>query len=748
MNYSKTALALLLSGISNLATANEADNSDVAELEQITVTASRFERDIDEIASSVTVIDSKQMDKMVATDIRDLVRFEPGVVVEGGGRFGLSGFNIRGINADRVLMLLDGVPLADEFSFGPGLSARRDFIDVDMIEKVEIIRGPASTLYGSDAIGGVVSFVSKDPAQLLSVDENLGGRVKLGYASVANEWVANAQLYGVNGDWQWLLNATTRDGSETETYYDGDGTGLERNAANPQDNSTDSAQMKLIYQPSDTHRLEFLADYLQGDTETNVLSQVDTFVRGVRITESRGIDERDRTRLQLNYTFKEDAALFDKLLTRIYWQETNNHQATREGRFGAASRQDPTPVQLGRTRDSEFHQTVEGLIIQLDKQFSLGNSKHYLIYGSELQYTDSESLREGSTFVQETGAMVPEFSAFPARDFPISEARELSFFIQDEITLLDGDLTLSPGLRYDEFKLDPYPDAIFTSANPGVSVVPFDDSQLSFKLGAVYHVGENSNFWFQFAEGFRIPPFDDLNVGFTNFGAGYTSLPNPDLKPESVESWEVGFRQELDSFSWNISAYYNDYENFIESRATVGFNPATQLLEFQARNRQAVTIEGIDAQFNWFIGESFNGLEGWELQGALTWLQSEDEATGQDIESILPPQAVMGIGYTNPDETWSIEFIGTFVQRFDSQIQPTDPAEPRLFEAPGYAQFDLLANYEFNDDFSLNAGIFNIFDRKSWNGTEVRGLEMGGASNPNFLTQPGINAAINATYTF
>ncbi len=745
MKFSKIALALIVSGLSS---ASIAETFEDANFEQITVTSSRFDTDIDEIASSVSVIDSEQMDKMVATDIRDLVRFEPGVVVEGGGRFGLSGFNIRGINADRVLMLLDGAPIADEFSFGPGLSARRDFIDVDMIDRVEIIRGPASTLYGSDAIGGVVSFISKDPNQLLDDDEQMGGRVKVGYASVANEWMTNAQLYGRSGDWQWLLNATARNGSETENYFDGEGTGLERNATNPQDNSTESAQLKLIYRPNDAHRLEILADYLQGETETNVLSQVDTFVRGVRITESRGIDERDRTRLQLNHTYSNETALFDKVLTRVYWQETDNVQATREGRFGAASRQEPTPVQLGRTRDSEFNQTVEGVIVQLDKQFTTGDVKHHLIYGSELQYTDSEALREGTTFVAETGAIVPEFSVFPARDFPISKARELSFFVQDEISLLDGKLTLSPGVRYDEFKLTPYPDEIFINANPGVEAVPFDDSQVSLKLGAVYDLNETTNVWLQYAEGFRIPPFDDLNVGFTNFAGGYTSLPNPNLKPESVESWEIGVRQRLDAVKWSVSAYHNNYDNFIESRATVGFNPVTQLLEFQATNRDSVVIEGIDAQATWFLGESFSGLNGWELQGALTWLDSEDEATGQEIESILPPQAVVGIGYTDSNDIWSVELIGTFVQRFDSQNQPEDPTEPRLFEAPGYAQFDLLANYNVSEDLTVNLGIFNIFDRKSWSGTEVRGLDVSDATNVNFLTQPGINAAVNATYSF
>jgi hemoglobin/transferrin/lactoferrin receptor protein len=417
------------------------------EIETISITASRTERDIDEIASSVTVIDTKQIDQQVVTDIRDLIRYEPGVAVEGGGRFGLSGFNIRGINGDRVLMLLDGAPIADEFSFGPALSARRDFIDVDMIERVEIIRGPASTLYGSDAIGGVVSFVSKDPKHLLEDGQSIGGRVKAGYATVADEYVLNAQLAGVSGDWQWLFNATTRDGSETETFYKDSLTGEDRNAANPQDNQADSAQLKLIFEPSEAHRFEFLADYLKGETETDVQSMVDTRVRGVLINESFGFDDRERTRFQLNHTYRNDTVLFDKVLTRLYWQESTNEQATREQRFGAASRFDTTPVPLGRARDSIFEQDVMGAIVQFDKQFKTGGLEHYLIYGSELQYTDSEALRAGSTFRLETGEFVDEFSVFPARDFPTSKARELSFFIQDEISLMDGQLTLSPGIR-------------------------------------------------------------------------------------------------------------------------------------------------------------------------------------------------------------------------------------------------------------------------------------------------------------
>ena len=107
-------------------------------------------------------------------DIADLVRFEPGVSVSGtGSRFGLTGFKIRGIGGNRVLTLIDGVRVPDEFSFGPFLSARRDFVDIDSLKRLEIARGPISSLYGSDALGGVVALATKEPGDQLGEDGHL-----------------------------------------------------------------------------------------------------------------------------------------------------------------------------------------------------------------------------------------------------------------------------------------------------------------------------------------------------------------------------------------------------------------------------------------------------------------------------------------------------------------------------------------------------------------------------------------------
>ncbi|MBO7007392.1 MAG: TonB-dependent receptor plug domain-containing protein, partial [Pseudomonadales bacterium] len=133
--------------------------------ETITVVGTRTERSMDEVAATISVKTVEDIEREVARDIADLVRFEPGVSVSGtGDRFGLSGFNIRGIEGNRVLTLVDGIRVAEEFSFGPFLSSRRDYVDVDSLSRAEIARGPISSLWGSDALGGVVAFTTKSPS--------------------------------------------------------------------------------------------------------------------------------------------------------------------------------------------------------------------------------------------------------------------------------------------------------------------------------------------------------------------------------------------------------------------------------------------------------------------------------------------------------------------------------------------------------------------------------------------------------
>ncbi|HCC46489.1 MAG TPA: TonB-dependent hemoglobin/transferrin/lactoferrin family receptor, partial [Gammaproteobacteria bacterium] len=179
------AASTLIIGLSLIAPL--ANSGEIEEI--ITVVGSRTERSLDQVAATVSVIDAAQIEEEMARDIADLIRFEPGVAVSGtGSRFGLGGFNIRGIEGNRVLTIVDGIRVADEFSFGPFLSARRDYVDVDSLARAEIARGPISSLYGSDALGGVVAFTTKSPRDYLK-DNNTHIGVKAGYSSVDSSTV-------------------------------------------------------------------------------------------------------------------------------------------------------------------------------------------------------------------------------------------------------------------------------------------------------------------------------------------------------------------------------------------------------------------------------------------------------------------------------------------------------------------------------------------------------------------------------
>lgn len=738
------SLLLLFASASQLAQADTDEvsiDSAAANVESISISGTRTERQINEIAASVTRINHEQIDALTATNIRDMLRYEPGVSVEGSGRYGLSSFNIRGINGDRVLILLDGVPIADEFSFGPNLSARRDFVDIDLIGSVDIVRGPASTLYGSDAIGGVVAFESKDPEHLIDDGETFGIRLKAGYASQSNQYISNAIIAGVEDKWQWLVSVGRQQGKEFESFYtqDQNTTGPSRKSADPQDTENTTGLAKLIYTPHKDHRLTLTVDALQQSSRTTLLSEQDIVSRGILTVSSVGDDTQKRARISTRYIYEPSNSQHH--LTRVqalaFYQNSMTEQETYIQRLSLASQSSSN-----RERNSEFEQDISGLFLQFDHRFE-GFGEHYLIYGSSFEKTESISIREGQT-LDANGQPMREFTAFPARDFPPSTLTEWSVFVQDEISFLEGKLRLSPGLRYDTFSLDVENDPLFASANPGVEITDYDDSQLSAKLGAVYQLSDAYSLWYQYAEGFRIPPMDDVNVGFTNFAGGYTSLANPDLQPESVISHEIGFRAYTPALEWSFSAYLNRYDNFIESLALVGFNPQSNLLEFQARNLDEVEISGYDAQVSWFVEEQFPSLRNWLVRLSHSRQNSEEKSTGNELDSILPAQSVVGISYGDYDAKWRAELALTHTQQANAIVDPD--TSTAFFQAPAHTLVDLIGHYQVTDDVRVNVGLFNLLDKEYYFASEVRGR--GADEDLSRFSAAGRNASINVIWHF
>ena len=161
------------------------------QLDAVTTAATRTRRPLDDVPATVSVITTEDINRENMQDVRDLVRNEPGVTVGNNPfRAGFQNFLIRGIGGNRVLLMQDGMRMPDfpDSNMGAGTYTREQ-PDLEDIKRVEIIRGPASALYGSDAIGGVVAYTTKDPGDYMINGRNIYGSVKGAYSG------ANQQLH-------------------------------------------------------------------------------------------------------------------------------------------------------------------------------------------------------------------------------------------------------------------------------------------------------------------------------------------------------------------------------------------------------------------------------------------------------------------------------------------------------------------------------------------------------------------------
>ena len=723
------AAGLLMAGVAFADAGSVADeDADTAD-ETITVVATRTERPLDAVAATVSVKTAEQIEEELVRDIADLVRFEPGVGVAGtGSRFGLAGFRIRGIGGNRVLTLIDGVRVPDEFSFGPFLSARRDLVDIDSLRRAEIARGPVSALWGSDALGGVVSFTTKQPRDRLGPNDAFAAAFKGGHSSADGSTVGTVDLAAARGPLSAMLLYTRRSGHETDTAGAVAGTGAAREKPDPQEATLDNIVAKAVFSPSQRHRLSLGVDLYANDTTSEILSDYGSVVFGTTVNRRDADDARERQRTSLAYRYAGPLGLADRIDLTLYRQSSETTQRTFE------ERTTPSRAMQTRRRDSFYEQRIDGVAVQFGKRFAAGGIGHALTYGAEHFVTRNAGLRDGGTF-DAAGRPVREFSPLPTRDFPLTEVAQTALFVQDEIELFDGTLSLSPGLRFDRFEADAEPDAIYLSGNPG-SATPEDygDSEVTAKIGAVYRFNPSFSAYAGYSEGFRAPPYDDVNVGFSNFLGGYKTIANPDLESERSRGVEIGARYASEVIELRWSLFRNDYEDFIESFALAprflrsGIDPADGLRTFQSINRASVRIQGSELGGAAVFGGGISG------RLALAYADGEDRAAGAPLSSVDPLTAVLGVGYDA--EHWGGELVCTLVQ--GKEAADIDPADGRPATA-GYGIVDLLAHIELGSRARVHAGLFNLTDKTYVRWADTAGI---GADAMGRFTQPGRNAAI------
>lgn len=376
----------------------------VFNLQQVTVTGTRTERTLADSPATITVIDRERLRQELIQNIQDLVRYEPGVSVRRNVRYGLQDFNIRGLDANRVLIQVDGIRQPERFSFGP-FNIGRDTFELETLKTVEIIRGPASTLYGSDALGGVVTYTTLDPADLLGERDSHVG-LSSQYDSKNQGFVNTLSLAGRQGNLEALLIYTRRDAREPDIKAD-------PSFKDRQTVDGDNVLAKLVYRFSPLESLTLTGEYFNSRTTT-------TFSRrnldpGISLFRETIDTERSRLSLEYRYANPENPA-FELATAQIYYQPARTREPSVEERTITVQGR---PVPVRRDTFNELVSNILGASLQAQSRFQTGDLSHRLVYGMEISTTRNERPRNRFQTNLQTGAVTQNIppDTFPHQRF-------------------------------------------------------------------------------------------------------------------------------------------------------------------------------------------------------------------------------------------------------------------------------------------------------------------------------------------
>lgn len=711
-------------------------------LQQVTVSATKTKRDTLTTPGEVNVLNQEYFQQRQAQSLDDVLRYEPGVTTGEGPRTMGEGPNIRGLSGDRVLTLLDGMRL----TFQSGHKGRT-FIDMEQLKQVEVIRGPGSALYGSQAVGGVVAMETKDPSDFLAPDMQYGIRQKFGYQ------YANEELLSTT-----TLSARLTDQVEVMTmgtFRAGENTRLGGNMGRLPNSAQDTAAnlSKLVWKPTPYDEAEFS---IQATRQAAQIPFQANAIASMPSSVSHRVNRQITYRL--GYTHNDPANPYLDLRGFVYLTTLD--------------------VTESRITDPEQRDDISfdtfGYDLRNSMNFGDPSTHHHIVtFGSEFYRNTQKGVgtRTSSGFFVHTpgqqcnpraGLLPPDCGFTPPYYtspipsgltvgdtagsrvfFPDAEADTFALYIQDEITLFDR-IILLPALRWDHWKNE-------SPGRPDISA-----STVNPKIGSVIQVTDFLFLTANYAHGFRQPTFGELFISGTHF-PGTVFGPNPDLKPERSRNIDAGFRVNLpkvlsgnDQFIFKGTYFRNVFKDYIATiipppstgrpaicntqrpdfrqgdrpcpwisfgtTARPGFHFGTLLQEGRAaiataRNVPDALIQGWEAEFEW------RALENVVLRGNYSQAHGTDKTNGQPLPDIPARRGVLGIDYFY--DPWGLNLGARSQMVADQERVPSPGPDP----TPGYVLFDVWATMQparallpdlpksWIQGFRVNLGIDNLADR-------------------------------------
>lgn len=698
---------------------NCVDAEPVLVIPETVVTATRLGDEEPEGPPGSTRIKAEDLLNKGAVTLPDALQREPGVSVpldvsgvdtlvpylEGGSK----AINIRGMEGDRVQLLIDGIPQPDdsttrtfEGSGGPG----RIYFDPAVLSEIDIFK---SARPGSGALAGTVAGRTESPFTLLGPDlRGYAFKSSTAYATQNRSWNERLATAWGNGTYASSLIYSYRNGHELENNGP-----LE---ANPSDHESHALVWKAVMR-NGNWTIEPTIDYFLSNSFTDLDSlETDSLVG--RTTHATNDSERERLRFSLDLKNETPTRFSDEVTAKFYYQSSTSENLNVQ-----------ETTTRSRINDLRYQTDIAGLNLSANKE--LGD--HLLNY----QYFGSRKEIEGALLRTDNG--LPE-SNFP--NLAPSVVWDHALSVSDEIFFGER-WTATPALRLQYYQVNPTNTPAFLEQSKipvfdefgrlvgerPIEAVDYENTTLSPSLHLEYEASECLSIFGNYSHGHRNPTAEELSGVFVHPDNTSISLPNPDLEAEDSHNFELGLNHRANNWNTTFSAYYNRYGNFLESNVPTG-EILDGLEVLRTQNTQNAEIYGVELKTNWHN-------DYFRFGGALSW--SEGSSDDGPLNTVDPWKAVAYLGFDAPSEKWGVELAGTFVgAKTSSRISNDLPA------TDSYFLVDLTGYYHLTENVTLRGGVKNLLDEEYvlWSRSN-RGSGHGGGPTNSRDTQPGINGFLS-----
>ena len=661
---------VLISAITSLTLVqNSFANSSLEEV--MVTTATKTEKNIEGVSASIIVITEEEIQKTGASTLDKILEKVPSINAQ-YGRFphpsasSKASISLRGMGANGTLILVDGKRLSGETE-SPYEMTR---ITASMIERIEIVKGSMSTLYGSDAIGGVINIITK------KVDKNVS-TLDLKYGSNGDGDAVNKNVNFTNrgsvDKLRYKINTSiddttpykvnksyTQQAINPSSGADLNGNSLDNISGNYDVTYKDEATVKTIgtrleYDFSDNFTAGLDLSYFTEDREGQYLGNTSATSGGL-ITNTPVNSEDKNRRIDISSDFKylinDDLSMNTKVY-RSYYKKRNYTD----------------PLTFDGATNTKFSANVTIDTLESDLTYILNDSN---IITTGLEYRKE---------TRDSGAINPDASS---SEFITKVVNYKSLFIQDEIEISDT-LNAIVGTRYDN--------------------ISNADNKITLQAGLVKEIAEDTSIRANYAQGYRTPDIAELYVvsmyykGAKRYGSvviNTIKTESYDLKPEQSQTFELSLSNKYE----NLSSVFTIFNNKVKDKIDlVSYNDSSSSTKYYtSENIDQVDIKGAEVSFDYDLNKDIDlGLNA-------TYLKTEDESTGKELTYTPDISASFSVNYkiTNDLNTnLMLRYIGEQYSNSTNTEQTND-----------YTLVDLGAQYQINKNIEYYLGVDNIFNKE------------------------------------